>query len=215
MSKSILFGAVAALALAGGAARADDFQPKTAGLFMLNVRVTDVDPVAGDSINRVGGAATGLKADVTSDVVPTIGLSYFITPNWALEVIAGASEHTVKAVGPSTDVTARTTWVLPPVLAVQYHFMPESRVSPYVGAGVNAMLFFDGQNKNGVTVSLPDAVGGAVQGGVDIALGGKWSANLDVKKVFVETKANIDDGAMYSQVHLDPLVISAGIGYKF
>jgi outer membrane protein len=208
-------GAVAALALAAGAARADDFQPKTAGLVMLNVRVTDVDPVAGDSIKTAAGAATGLKANVTSDVAPTIGLTYFFTPNWAVEVIAGASEHTVKANGPNTDVAAHTTWVLPPVVAVQYHFLPNAQISPYVGAGVNAMLFFDGQNKNGVTVNLPDAVGGAVQGGVDIALGGKWSANIDVKKVFVTTKASINGGTLNSQVALDPLVVSAGVGYKF
>ena len=51
---------VGALAIAG-AANAEDFQGKHAGLFMLQTRITDVAPDAGDSINTAAGAATGLK----------------------------------------------------------------------------------------------------------------------------------------------------------
>ena len=212
----LMAAAVAALTAAAGAAQAaDDFQPEVAGQWMLNVRVTDVDPVAGSSINTGAGVATGLKANVNSDVVPTIGVSYFFTNNIAVEVIAGTSYHTIKAEGPGTDVAVHNTWVLPPVVTLQYHFLPAGRISPYVGAGVNYMIFYGGQNKNGYAVDLPDGFGGALQAGVDFPLQGRWSANLDVKKVFFTTDASINGGAYKSSVNLDPLVISAGIGYKF
>jgi len=204
----------AALALAG-TAQAQDFQVKEKGLLMLNVRATDVSPTADEAITTAAGAATGLHVDVKDDIKPTIGLSYFLTDHVAVEVIAGTTQHAIKAQGTGVDVTVHKTWVLPPIVSLQYHFAPTSKVSPYVGAGVNYMLFYNGKDQNGFNVKLKDGFGYALQAGVDVAVQGPWSANLDVKKVFFETDAKINGGALKSKVKLDPWVISAGFGYKF
>ena len=206
-----LFGAVSI----AGAASAEDFQGKHAGLFMLQTRITDVSPDAGDSINTAAGAATGLKAEVKADVVPTVGLVYFFTDPIAGELILGTSKHEIKAVGGTTNVKVHDTWVLPPVAAVQYHFAPAAKVSPYVGAGLNYMLFYGGKDYNGFKVKVKDGVGYALQAGVDVATQDRWSLNLDVKKVYFNTKANINAGTLNSKVNLDPWVVSAGVGYKF
>lgn len=203
-----------ALTLAG-AAQAQEFQPKSAGTTMLNVRVTSVDPEAGDPITTLAGAATGLRAEVNADVMPTIGLSYFFTDNVAVEVIAGTTKHTVTAKGPATDVKVKETWVLPPVVSLQYHFAPAAKVSPYVGAGVNYMIFYNGSDKNNFDLDIDNGFGFALQAGVDVAVSGPWSANLDVKKVFFETDATDNRNGVKSKVKLDPWVVSAGIGYKF
>ncbi|MBP8246287.1 MAG: outer membrane beta-barrel protein, partial [Phenylobacterium sp.] len=174
---------VGALALAG-TAQAQEFQPKEKGLLMLNVRATAVSPTSDDAITTAAGAPTGLHVDVGDDYKPSIGLSYFLTDHVAVEVIATTSQHTIKAQGPATDVTVHKTWVLPPVVSLQYHFAPAAKVSPYVGAGVNYMLFHSGKDQNGFTVKLDDGFGYALQAGVDVAVKGPWSANLDVKKVF-------------------------------
>ena len=42
-----------------------------------------------------------------------------------------------------------------------------------------------------------------------------WSANLDVKKVWFETDAKINGGALTSKVKLDPVVASVGLSRKF
>lgn len=209
-----LLAGVAALALAG-TAQAQDFKPKEKGLVMLNVRATGVMTDADDPILTAAGAATGLNVDVKDDVMPTIGLSYFLTDNVAVEVIAGTTNHEVRAKGPGVDVTVHKTWVLPPVVSLQYHFNPAGKVSPYVGAGVNYMIFYSGEDENGFDVELDDGFGLALQAGVDVAIQGAWSANVDVKKVFFETDANINNGALKSSVKLDPWVVSAGFGYKF
>jgi len=202
--------------LAASAAHAQEaFVPKTKGTLMLNVRATDVSPDAGDPILTSAGAATGLKAEVKDDVMPTIGLTYFFTDKLAVEVIAGTTQHTVKAVGPGTDVVVHKTWVLPPVVSVQYHPYPAAKFSPYVGAGLNYMLFYSGKDKNGFKVKLDDGFGYALQAGADIALTGRYSLNVDVKKVWFETDASINGGALKSKVNLDPWVLSAGVGYKF
>jgi outer membrane protein len=48
-----------------------------------------------------------------------------------------------------------------------------------------------------------------------VALQGNWSLNADVKKVWFETDAKINGGALKSKVKLDPVVASVGFGYKF
>ena len=204
----------AALALAG-TAQAQDFKPKEQGLLMLNVRVSGVLTDASDPITTAVGADTGLRAKVGDDVMPTIGLTYFLTDHIAVEAIAGTTKHTVKATGPATDVTAHESWVLPPVGSLQYHFAPQAKVSPYVGAGLNYMIFYSGKDKNGFDVDIDNGFGYALQAGVDVAVQGPWSANVDVKKVFFDTDASINGGALKSKVKLDPWVVSAGFGYKF
>lgn len=210
------FAAAAALTVVGaGAANAQDFAPKQKGTIMLNVRATDVAPESKGDILTAAGVDSGLNVKVNDDVMPTIGLSYFLTDNLAVEVIAGTTQHTIKAVGPATDVEVHKTWVLPPVVSLQYHFAPDAQVSPYVGAGINYMIFYSGKDKNGFTVDVDDGFGWALQAGVDVAIQGPWSANIDVKKVFFDTDASINGGALKSKVTIDPWVVSAGFGYKF
>lgn len=204
-----------ALTFLCGAASAEDFQPKSKGTLMVNLRATAVVPDEDAEIVTAAGAASGLKAKVNNDVMPTLGIAYFLTDNIAVDLTLGTTQHTVKAVGGATDVRVHKTWVLPPVLALQYHFNPAGRFSPYVGAGVNYMLFYGGDNKNGFDVKLDDGFGFALQAGVDYALQGNYSLNADVKKVFFDTDADINNGALKSKVDLDPWVMSVGVGYKY
>jgi outer membrane protein len=209
--------AVAAAALfAAGAAHAQaPFQPKAKGDIVLNVRLTEVAPSGNDPIVTLAGAATGLRADVDYDVMPTVGLSYFLSDHVAVEAIAGTTRHTVKAKGPATNLKIKDTWVLPPVVTLQYHFAPSARVSPYVGAGVNYMLFYGGSNKNGFKVKIDDGFGAALQAGVDIAATDHWAVNLDAKKVFFKTDAVDRTKGLKTKVTLNPWVLSAGVGYRF
>jgi outer membrane protein len=211
------FGAaalVAALAVAG-VAQAQDFKPKAKGDIVLNVRVTDVAPTGSDPIVTLAGAATGLRAKASYDVMPTVGLTYFLTDNIAVEAIAGTTNHTVRAKGPGVDVKVKETWVLPPIVTLQYHFAPQARVSPYVGAGVNYMLFYSGSDKNGFNLHIDDGFGAALQAGVNIAMRDQWTINLDAKKVFFETDAVDRTNGIKTKVTLNPWVLSAGVGYRF
>lgn len=205
---------VAALA-AATAAGAEDFSPKAAGTIVLDVRVSDVAPTGSDSVTTLNGSATGLKAKATDSVMPTLGLTYFFSPNWAIEAIAGTTEHQIKAQGGATNVEVKDTWVLPPVVALQYHFLPASRISPYVGAGVNYMLFYSGKNRNGFDFKIDDGFGAALQAGVDVAMSHGFTLNADVKKIFFQTKATDEKNGLKASVNLDPWVLSLGVGYRF
>jgi len=215
MTIRLAVAALAATLAATGAAQAQDFQPKAKGMIVLDVRVTDVAPQGSDPITTLAGAPTGLRAKADYDIMPTIGLSYFLTDHVALDVTAGTTQHSVRAKDGTTDVKVKETWVLPPVVTVQYHFAPAAKVSPYIGAGVNYMLFYGGDDKNGFNVKIDDGFGLAVQGGIDIATRDRWTVNLDVKKVFFETDAVDRTNGVKTKVTLNPWVASAGVGYRF
>lgn len=207
----------AALFAAGQSLAADsgDYKPEGKGVFMIDLRVSDVIPEANDPIVTAAGAATGLSARVGDSVMPTLGFTYFFTNNLSVEAILGATHHTVYAEAPGSSTKVHSTWVLPPVITLQYRPLPKARVSPYVGVGANAMVYFSGEDYNGFTVKLRDEFGYAVQTGLDIAVHGPWFVNLDAKKVFTNTRANIDNGALYAHVGLSPWVASVGVGRKF
>jgi len=205
----------AVLALAAAPASAQDWQVARKGDWIVTGRITDVASGANDAITTASGAATGLHVDVGDSVMPTLGFTYFLTDHISVEAILGATKHQIRAQGTGADVAVHETWVLPPVVTVQYRPAPEARVSPYVGAGLNYMIFFDGQDQNGFTVKLDDGLGYALQAGADIAVRGPWTVNLDVKKIWFNTDADINAGTLKSDVNLDPWVVSVGVGRKF
>lgn len=214
MKTNHLVATAIALALAApGLASAQSASAK--GDLIVTARVTSVSSKADDAITTAAGAATGLHVDVGDDVMPTLGFTYFLTDKLAVEAILGATQHEIRARGGATDVAVHKTWVLPPVVTLQYRPISSGAFSPYVGAGVNAMVFFSGKDKNGFKVDLDNALGLALQAGADVAVNEQWTLNADVKKVFVKTDAKINGGALKSKVELDPWVVSVGLGRKF
>ena len=88
------------------------------------------------------------------------------------------------ALGGRTKVGS--TWVLPPTLLLQYHFMPKERFSPYVGAGLNVSFFYGTTAAPGIaSVSMGNNVGAALQAGFDYNIAGNWFLNADIKQIFV------------------------------
>ena len=208
---------VAASGAAGGAMAQSngDWQVARQGDWIVTGRITQVSSGADDAITTAGGAATGLNVDIGDDIMPTLNFTYFLTDHFSVEAVLGVTQHEIRAKGGVTDVAVHETWVVPPVVTLQYRPMPEARVSPYVGAGVNYMLFFDGEDQNGFTVELDDGFGYALQAGADIALTGPWNLNVDVKRVWFDTEASINGGTLKSDVGLDPWIVSVGVGRKF
>jgi outer membrane protein len=223
MKRFLLASAMlSAMAFAGPAVAQSPFdfsQPpvgKQAGTVMIRVRAIGVIPLdASSSVSVIGG-----HVSTTAQAAPEIDASYFFTDNIAVELIAATTRHSLSATGTALGkVDVGSTWALPPTLTLQYHFMPSQRISPYVGVGVNATFFY-GTKAAGPTVtglSVNDSWGPAIQIGVDYNFSGHWFANVDVKQIFLNTAAHVSAGAVHIKAKdsLDPLVIGAGIGYRF
>jgi outer membrane protein len=181
--------------------------------------VTTVAPDAGsDAI-----PATGDTLDVDDDTTLGFNVSYFVTDNVAIEVLAALPfTHMVSAEGGAlsgADVVEIDH--LPPTVSAQWHFLPSNNIRPYVGAGLTYFLILDDESQlgAGTDVSVDDGVGFAVQAGVDFDIAPNWFLNLDLRYISLSVDAEVSgagagvDGTY--DVDIDPLVYTAAVGYKF
>ncbi|MCB2109062.1 MAG: OmpW family protein, partial [Rhodobacteraceae bacterium] len=193
---------MAAILLGGMSTVAAAAEGPSAGDFILRARIIDVIPDEGGTITPIGG-----KANAENRIVPELDLTYFVTDQVAFEIIAALTNHDVVAEGTSLgDVPLGDAWVLPPTLTIQWHPRVSGTVHPYVGAGVNYTHIFSADPAGGAVTALSfgDSFGPAVQAGLDIDMDGPWVINLDVKKVWLNTKVRVNNGAILGNVDLDP-----------
>ena len=179
-----------------------------------------------DSSGDVLPAFPGEEVSVGKAYTPELDFTYFVTNNLGLELILATTKHSAYGKTGTTGSVGKLldSWVLPPTLTLQYHFAPEAKVRPYVGAGVNWTLFYKEKASNGLeaavgqtNVNLSSSFGWAAQAGIDIDLNEKMFLNFDVKYIKMDTNARLNTTAAGVQrvgVDIDPLVFGVGVGFK-
>jgi len=190
------------------------------GNFMIRGLVTGVLPDTDASVFAGGARIPGANADVSDEVIPATTLTYFFNDNIAVELFCCFAKHEVEGTGSISGLgEIADTWIFPPALTAQYHFNSGGKFKPYVGAGLQYIAFFDegvGQNRLGASkVSIDDALGFTLQAGLDISVGNGWYLNADVKKTWLDTEVEWAGTGVRADVDLDPLIVSAGFGYRF
>jgi outer membrane protein len=220
-TKSLIAAVAVGLALASGPALADEN-----GNFMVRVLGTVVHPDTDATVSSGGAVLAGADADVSTEVVPALTLTYFLNKNVAVELFCCFAKHEVEGEGSLAALgEIADSWIFPPALTLQYHFDRWGSLKPYVGAGIQYINFFSegtGDNRLGATdVEIDDAVGFTLQAGVDVALGNGWYLNADVKKTWLDTEVTWHNNAVLNgadvrgDVDLDPWLFSVGLGYRF
>ncbi len=192
-----------------------------AGDFMVRARVLSLEPANESSaISALSVPANAIT--VNSKYILELDASYFLTPNFALELIAtNPQKQTVSLAGTSIGTLRH----LPPTLMAQYHFAPANpTVRPYVGFGVNYTHFsavsLDAGSVLGSSTPLEikrnSKWGTAIQVGADFPITKEWSINVDFKKIDIRTDVRIKSSGTYlSTVKVDPVLFGVGIGYRF
>ena len=176
--------------------------------WQVRLRAVHLDPA--DKSAAIPGLAAADAITVSDKMIPEVDISYFFTPNLAAELILTVPQkHSVYLDGAYIGSFKH----LPPTLTLQYHFTPESKISPYVGVGANYTRL--GSEKMGGLKLENDSLGFALQAGVDYKLDKHWSLNLDVKKLQIRSDVFDATGAKISKVKVDPLLIGVGVGYRF
>lgn len=189
---------VLALLAAAGSAQAQD-----SGDWIVRARAVHLD-----SANKDG---TGLGLSINNKTLPEVDFSYFVTPNFALELILTVPQkQTVRLNG--ADIGSFKH--LPPTLTAQYHLTGLGSFRPYVGAGVNYTNISAVHVLNGAVGLKHNSWGLALQAGVDVPLGGGWLLNVDVKKVGIGTTVYLA-GADKGKFKVDPTLVGLGIGKRF
>jgi len=154
-----------------------------------------------------------IKVDVEDRWIPEVDLSYWMTDNWALElVLTYPQKHDVSLNGQGIGDVKH----IPPTLMLQYHFMPKQTFQPYVGLGLNSTRLTDVDLKAGATTIDADknSWGVAVQAGFDYRLSKSMYLNVDAKWVNIETDLSAN-GAHVAKLKIDPWLVGFGIGWRF
>ncbi|UPY36115.1 OmpW family outer membrane protein [Sediminicoccus sp. KRV36] len=203
------------LASAGGAmAQEGTPRGKLAGDVVLGFGVVGVLPTNGGSVGLIGGSPHASNA-----ASPLLDGTYFFTPNIALNLIAATTRHQVEVRNSALGtVNLGSVWALPPTLTLQYHLMPQSRISPYVGIGLNTTFYYgySGSQTPPVTrMRLDTSFGVAPNIGVDYEIAPNWLINLDAKWIMMQPDVSVNSGLIRAQANINPFVISAALRYRF
>ncbi|HKL50780.1 MAG TPA: OmpW family outer membrane protein [Wenzhouxiangellaceae bacterium] len=186
-----------------------------AGDWQLRFGVGYVSPdTSKDDLVFQGTVLDTFEVDVDDQLGVVFDLTYFLSPNWGLELLASTPfQHDIDGGGALAPLgTIGDTKHLPPTLSLQYHFAPGQKFRPYVGAGLNYTLFFDDSTNQGLHdgviatangalganfsggdthLSIDDSFGAAFQAGLDIDLTEKWFWNLNVRYIMINVDADL------------------------
>jgi outer membrane protein len=176
-----------------------------AGDIMVKAGIINVAPK--DDNLKIGSSTVQVKDDTQIGLTAT----YMVTPQVGIELLAATPfKHTVELDGNKIGTTKH----LPPTISAQYYPMDSSSaIQPYVGAGLNMTLFFneEGAVKGDALGPLTDSFGLSVSAGINYDIDDKFMANIGVWYIDIDTDLDAAD----ETVEIDPIVVMAGVGYKF
>jgi len=181
--------------------------------FRIGLGVVSPD-TSNDPLVFEGIPLENFRADVDDGIAAVFNLTYFLSPNWGIELLAATPfDHDIDGRGALEPLgKLGETKHLPPTLSLQYHFRPNQTVRPYIGAGINWTLFFDdsvrdstheaivatangalGTNFSGgrSKLSIDDSFGLALQAGIDFQITDRWFTNFDLRYIQIDADADI------------------------
>lgn len=176
----------------------------------------------GDWLVRVGGSSVQPKDDnlvlgpgvvlqVDDDDRFTFDVTYMFRDNWGIELLASDIWNHGFTVSGTT--IAGEVEHLPPTLSLQYHFLPDSWIRPYVGAGLNYTIFSN-ETSNAGSLNLRGSFGPAVGAGVDVTLWNDFFLNAAVRWIDIDSDASLN-GADIGTIEIDPIIYGVHLGYRF
>ncbi|MBX7526370.1 OmpW/AlkL family protein [Qipengyuania vesicularis] len=221
--KNLLVASLGGLAMLAAPAQAQDDEGKLQ-IKVLGTYVAPDGKITEFTTDNVGLPA-GTQTEANDNVVPTLAIEYFVSPNFSIETICCLTQHDVDAVSGLTGAELVSDGkVIPATFTAKYHF-DAGAVKPYIGAGATYFWWVDVEPGAdtiplGVTrTTLSDEFGFVLQAGTDISLGENgFGLTLDAKRYFVDTTARWYAGetlAIETEHKLDPWVISAGVAFRF
>ena len=155
-----------------------------------------------------------VKLEVDKDERFTFDITYMIRDNWGIELLAADTfNHGFQVYENNTAPALLGGEVehIPPTLSLQYHFRPEARFRPYVGAGLNYTLF---SNEEPAGLKLDDSFGLAAQAGFDYGINDNWFVNYAIRWIDIDADATLG-GDKLGTIEIEPWVYSLNLGYRF
>lgn len=187
--------------------------------------ITFVDP-SGDNDFEDASDFEDLEARFDSEQGYGLAINTFWSDRISTEFAASVVEPdvTLRATDPSVPFEdVGSLEMIPLTATLQFHFNPEGRLDPYIGAGVAYVLFdeIEGTRFGDIgfdSIDLDDDFGFVVNGGLSFDITPNFAINLDAKYVPVESAARaVVAGADREEVdfEVNPLILAAGLSFQF
>jgi len=179
------------------------------------------------TITVAGQPAPGATVAIDDQTVPLGDAGFAFNDHWTarlavgspidLPVNAGGSLRMLPA--PLTG-TLGTIEIAPIVISALYAPRPFGRLKPYAGAGVTYAWVREAKSGDVQSLRATSEWGVVVQAGCDATLGQRWFVFIDARKLYVGTSASgviaaLGGAPVSAAVNLDPLILNAGVGYRF
>ena len=106
---------------------------------------------------------------------------------------------------------------LPPTVSLQYHFSPDAKISPYLGAGLNFTWIYSEDSAGpiaGTELKLKNSWGLAAHAGVDFKMENDWFFGVDARWMDIDSDVSVNL-AQVGTVNIDPIVYGFYFGKRF
>ena len=177
---------------------------------------THVSAIFLDAKSAPPTGLAGLDLDVSNTVTVGADLTVFATPAVAFNLLAAFISPHVKSGPAGLNASLGSVDALPPVLTVQYHFLPGQKFRPYLGVGGSWVTFFDqsGSLEN-LNVEIGDAFGLVGQGGFNAYVTDHLAVMLDFRWVEIMNKPDVTvNGTLADKLDFRHYILSGGVGFS-
>ncbi|HUP64286.1 MAG TPA: OmpW family outer membrane protein [Thermoanaerobaculia bacterium] len=188
----------------------------------LTAWVTWVDPSGHNTFEDFDGTD---DLDVRLDTAQGfgVGLNVFLSNRISAEFAVSLFEPDVELAisNPALAPLVGSLEMMPITGTLQFHFNPDGRIDPYIGAGVAYVLFDEIADFDDVdldAIDFDDDYGFLVNAGVSFDITPNFAINLDAKYVPVESAARAVVGGVGSDaldIEINPLILSVGLSFQF
>ncbi len=226
MSNNLL-GMVAGAVLASAQVHAADFLrptdspaiPPAPSRFFVHFGPAGLVLKESAKINVGGVRQPGASITIDPQLTAAVELGYYLNQNFSVS-FTGGFPPTVDVLGRGVIAglgkLGQATYG-PATLTAQYHFTGFGNIQPYIGAGPTFMYVFNTKDAALGNLKMDNAVGFALQAGVNVMMTQNWGVFFDVKKAYLRSTATgvLGGAPVKGKVVLDPLVLHTGVTYKF
>lgn len=170
----------------------------------------NVNPKSGN-----GTLAGAFASDINSDSEPTLTLGYNFDQNWGVEAWLPLTKfkHDVSLNGAKSASIKH----MPYLFTAQYHFLPDSSVRPFIGAGYG-FVNISGERTTGpiagTSLNVKSGDGFVGQFGVDFFATDNVFIRADARYFDWKSKVELN-GAGIGEVKVNPWIYGLSVGYRF
>lgn len=164
------------------------------------------------------GTVLGSRTDLDGSGAPTLGGSWHLNDNFAIELwgAAGSFENDVNLANGSRGQIKQQ----PVALSGQYHFgAPDNTVRPFVGLGYYQSNIHDEQFDPALTgdrhVGLGTPNGPIATAGVDFNITDRWFTRADARYMKGDAEVKLAGQETGEEVQIDPWTVGVGVGVRF